>query len=233
MTLVTRDSLAATLDAVNEAFFFGRSPSKTRREEAAGWIAGRQGLPGAYVGMFAPTEKDRREGIRLFTGESFTTRAGTAHVLGEEACRALILLDVPRASVCDALARATEGMLERLRAAEQRERNMGRPWLGQYCCGKCTAALWRHLAAGGLEDPERHLAAGIEALRLHRDGSGKWRRYPFYYTVLALSEMDGSLAIDELRYAAPALQRLLGRLAAASRFAQRRRALAERVLGKC
>ncbi len=241
MSLVRPDSLAATLDAVNQAFFFGRRLSEANRREAAAWIASRQGLPGAYHGMFAPTERDRRESIRLFTGESVATRAATAHILGEEACRALILLGgtgiLPvkhRLEACAteaaALARATEGMLGRLRAAEQRETHMGRPWLGQYCCGKCTAALWRHLAAGGLERAEHHLAAGVEALRLSRTGDGRWRRYPFFYTVLALSEMDASLAIDELRYAAPVLYGLVKGAPEGDPFATRRRTLAERVL---
>ena len=232
MELVSPDSLAATLDAVNDALFCGRKLSRADRDSAAKWIAARQGLPGSYAGMFAPTEMDRSDGIRLFTGEAVTTRAGTAHVLGEEAGRALILLDVTLASVRDAQARAAEGMLERLRDAVQRERNTGRPWLGQYCCGKCTAALWRHLAAGGLEDQERHLAAGMQALKLHRDGSGKWRRYPFWYTALVLSEVRVELAMDELRYAAPAAERSLRRVGDGP-FAQRRRVLAERVLGEC
>ncbi len=227
------DSLAATLDAVNDALFFGRRLSDADRREAADWIAARQGLPGSYHGMFAPTESDRRGGIQLFTGERVATRAATAHILGEEACRALLRLDVDSEKARGALARATEGMLPRLRAAEERERHMGRPWLGQYCCGRCTAALWRHLAAGGLERSEHHLAAGVEALRLSRTGDGRWRRYPFHYTVLALNEMDPSLAIDELRYAAPILQRLAERAPEGDAFAARRRALAERVLRNC
>jgi len=232
MSLVRPDSLAGTLDAVDEALFFGRQLSEADRREAAAWIAARQGLPGSYHGLFAPTERDRSQGIRLFTGETVTTHAGKAHVLGEEACRALLLLDVDTEEVGRALGRATEGMLERLRAAEEREKHVGRPWLGQYCCGKCTVALWRHLAAGGLERAEHHLAAGVEALRLSRDGEGRWRRFPFHYTLLVLSEMDVSLAADELRYAAPAVQRLANRPPSSDPFATRRHALAERVLAK-
>jgi len=44
MKLVQANSLAATLDAVNDAHFHRRKPSKTQREGAARWIAGRQGL---------------------------------------------------------------------------------------------------------------------------------------------------------------------------------------------
>jgi len=233
MAIVTPDSLAATLDAVNEALFFGRAVGKTEREGVAAWIAARQGLPGSYAGMFAPTEKNLREGARFFTGEHLPSRAGTAHVLGEEACRALILLDASDAGARAALERARQGMLGRLRAAEARERNTGRLWLGTYCCGKCSVALWRHLAAGGLEDSERHLAAAMKALQLNRDGTGKWRRFPFHYTLLALSEVNLPAAIEEMRYAAPTLERLLTRRQADGPFERRRRAVAERILAKC
>lgn len=233
MEWVDPTSLAATVDAVNDALFVGRKVSKAGRTEAARWIAGRQGLPGSYAGMFAPTKRDRAEGVRLFTGESIRSYGGGGHVLGEEACRALILLDVPLASVRDALARATEGMTRRLRKAEQRERNCGRPWLGQYCCGTCSVALWRHLAAGGLEDSERHLAAGMKALKTARLGDGRWRRFPFYYSLLVLGEADAPGAIAEMRYAAPGLERLLSRRPTGDAFDARRRALAERVLSRC
>ena len=233
MGWVDPTSLSATVDAVNEVLFFGRKVSKTRRTEAAKWIAARQGLAGAYAGMFAPTGKDRAEGIRLFTGESIRSGGGAAHVLGEEACRALILLDVPLKAVRDALARATQGMAERLRKAERRERNCGRPWLGEYCCGTCSVGLWRHLAVGGLEDAERHLAAGLKALKAARLGNGRWRRFPFYYGLLVLGEVDVPGAVAEMRYAAPVLERLLKRKPKDEPYDARRRAVAERVLARC
>jgi hypothetical protein len=124
-------------------------------------------------------------------------------------------------------------MLVRLRASEARERNAGRPWLGTYCCGKCSVALWRHLAAGGLERPERHLAAAMEGLRRSRDGAGRWRRFPFHYTLLALSEIALPAAVEEMRYAAPTLERLLARRQADGPFERRRRVVAERILAKC
>ena len=166
MGLLRRKSLAATLDAVDGALFDQRPLTGGRREEVARWIAGRQGLAGAYAHMFAPTAADFEGGIRLFTGESVGSRAGTAHILGEEACRALILLDVP--STRRALERASEGLAARLAAAHG-----SRP-AGMFCCGTCSVALWRHLAAGGLDHGERRLAAGLEALRKHRDGRGRW-----------------------------------------------------------
>ena len=225
MTLVHPNSLAATLDAVNDAFFDGRSLSPSERREAATWIAGRQGRPGSYADMFAPTDRDFREGATLFTGEMIRTRAGMAHVLGEEACRALILLDVAGGGVEKALDRATLGMARRLKP-----RDLLR---GTYCCGKCTCALWRHLAVGGLENAECRLAAGMKALKFRRDGRGRWRVFPFYYTLLALSEIDLPSSIKEMRYAAPACEKYLKRSPRDDTFDRRRRVLAERILAKC
>ena len=226
MGIVNKSSLAATIDALSEAFFFGRALSGPQRQAAAEWIASRQGLPGSYAGMFAPTEKDRAKTFRVFTGEGGLGRAGMRHVLGEEACRALILLDVPDRKVRDALNRAGAGMIERMTEKPNRAS-------GMYCCGRCSAALWRHLAVGGLTGTERLLAAGLKTLKAHRDPAkpGRWRRFGFWYTLLALSEIDLPSARAELRYAAPACERALKRSATGDTYPQRRKELARRVLG--
>ena len=70
----------------------------------------------------------------------------------------------------------------------------------------------------------------MQYLREHRDGRGRWRRFPFYYTLLALLEIPGRGATSEMRYAAPVLERMLTRAGRADRFALRRRAVAERIL---
>jgi len=226
MAIVDPDSLAGTLDAVNEALFFGWPLTKTQRTEAAQWIAGRQGGPRAYTGMFAPTEADFGQGMRVFTGERIRSGAGTAHVLGEEACRALRLLEVPLAGVRAALERATAGMQERLEKSGFGES-------GRYCCGSCSVAVWRHLAAGGFGGREDWLQAALGHLRSRRDEAGKWRSVPFWYTLLAVSDTDLPAALDELRYAAPVCERHLSRRSNDGQFAARRRALAERVLTRC
>lgn len=162
--------------------------------------------------------------MRLFTGERVTTWAATAHILGEEASRALALLGVDRPDVRAAQAAASAGMLERIQTAE------GRGQIGTYCCGKCTPAYWRNLTAGSLGAAETRLAAGLRHLKTQRDGKGRWRRFPLYYTVLALVDIDLPEAMEELRYVAPALERT--RSAKQDRYAQRRQALAERALAK-
>jgi hypothetical protein len=77
---------------------------------------------------------------------------------------------------------------------------------------------------------KERLTGGVRVLEEHRDGRGRWRRFPFYYTLLALLEGGVKAAVPEMRYAAPGLDRLLKRPARRDKYSVRRRALAERVL---
>ncbi|MBN1919108.1 MAG: hypothetical protein JW889_14475 [Verrucomicrobia bacterium] len=216
-------SLNATLDAVNDARFHGLRLSKAERVEAARWITGRQDLAGSYHGMFAPTDRDFERGLRLFTGEVMRTRAGTAHVLSEEACHALIVLDVEETGVREALRLATESITPYLESLDG-------PRAGFYCCGKCTVAYWRHLAVGGLDHAEHRLSTGMKHLKARRQDDGRWGLYPFWYTLLALTEIELPAARRELKHAAPVCEHVLRRRPADQPFAARRRQLAERVL---
>jgi hypothetical protein len=225
-TVIDPASLSQTVDAVNLAFFEGRALGAGRRKEVAHWIAARQGLPGAYAGTFAGFPNERERGIVVFTGERITS-ASARHILGEETCRALHLLRVRDAGVTGVLRRASAGLMRCLERAAQDPRHTNP---GLYCCGKCTVGLWRHLLAGGLDRQEERLRRGIAHLRSMRGGEGQWRRFPFWYTVLALSEMEFAEAATELQYAAPALRVAAGRAPAATTYARRRQALATRVL---
>ena len=226
MKLINHNSLALTLDSVNEAFFYNRPLSKSEKAQVAKWIASRQGMTGSYANMFAPTKKDYQNGITLFTGEKIRTRAGLSHVLGQESCRTLLLLNVKSTDVKSALERASAGFMEFMKlyiAAKE----------GTYCCAPCSCALWRHLSAGGLKNGERILTNGIKTLKSLRDGKGRWKRFPFYYTLLVLSETELAVARKEIKYAAPACERLLKRQMKKDKISLRRRILAERILEKC
>jgi hypothetical protein len=76
------------------------------------------------------------------------------------------------------------------------------------------------------------LSGGVNYLRERRDGKGRWRRFPFYYTLLALVEIPGTHAAEEIRYASPVLERMLRRSGRGDRFQRRRRAIAERALAR-
>ena len=224
--LINRASLSQTVDAINAAHFDGPGLTAAERGQAARWIAGRQGLPGAYGGTFAGFPSERSNGIVLFTGERIAS-ASARHILGEEASRALRLLRVRDRGVTRALEAADEGMMRCLaRAAEDpRKRNPG-----LYCCGKCSVGFWRNLLAGGLNRREERLQHGVVHLRSMRDGDDGWRKFPFWYTVLALSEIDTGEAKVELKYAAPALERAAIRAVPSAVYARRRHELATRAL---
>ena len=72
----------------------------------------------------------------------------------------------------------------------------------------------------------------MDILRTHRDSDGRWYRFPFHYTLLALLEIDDEKATGEMAYAAPRLERLLRRHGTGDQYASRRRAVAERVLAR-
>lgn len=110
-------SLAVAVDDVDRAHFAGETIAPGRRAELAAWIAVQQGQPRSYAGLPAPTPADCALPLRLFTGEAVRSGAGRAHILGEEACRALILLGDQSVTVQEALARASAGMLARLQVA--------------------------------------------------------------------------------------------------------------------
>ena len=236
MRILNTQSLAATVEAINEALFFGQPLSRPQRLQASRWIAERQGKPGSYAKMFAPCKRDFEQGIRLFTGEKITTNVGTRHILGQETCRALILLRTNTKAANQALEAASTGMLEGLRKETVRLEHLGREKrFGMYCCGKCSVALWRHLAISGLAqvNPERLLNAGVKKLKTKRDGKGRWKVFPFYYTLLALNEIDLPAATKEMQYTASSLERLLKRFASGQKYDSRRRTLAERILARC
>jgi len=228
MSYLDRSSLGATLDSVSEAQCFGKTIPEAQRQSVARWIAGRQGLPGAYAGMFAPTERDAL-GSRLFTGEAVHSRVGVAHLLGEEGCRILASLRVEDRAVQAALGRAVEGMSIRIDEEERRSRRVG-----TYCCGTCSVGYWRNLAIHLFPRAEERLRLGMKALKQHRRGDGQWRRHPFFFTSLALTEIGAELAGEEMEYAATRWRKILPRLACSEGSVGTRRAtVGRRLLELC
>jgi hypothetical protein len=225
-TLINKNSLAETVDILNAMFFEGTEISEPEREQVGIWIAARQGLKGAYANMFAPTGEDYQTPLRLFTGEKVTTGAGTGHIIGEEACRVMLKLNLKNPESLAALARATAGMMDAI--VKERDFNKYNP--GWFCCGTCTPTLWRHLSAGGLDNTEARYTAGLKALKSMRDGNGKWRRFKFHWTISALIEMDLPEAAEELRYVSKTLERIAKRKSKPDKFSLRRKRIAELAL---
>lgn len=229
-TLVDSASLARTLYNINSMQILDQPIHAQQKRSAAAFIVSRLNQPGSYGGLFALTDQDRAAGrMLLATGETLSTRASMAHIAGEEACRVLLTLGVESGRIRRALSQATQSFLDFL-LIHQAEK----PDAGSYCCGTCTVSMWRHISAGGLKisgiSTTRRLANGLKRLKACRQDNGRWRAFPFYYTLLALTEMPVGIAREELAFAAPACQRLIGRKAPQSETGPVRRHILERVL---
>jgi len=124
------------------------------------------------------------------------------------------------------LEKANEGLASIIRS-EERRTEIPRGW---FCCGKCSVALWRNLTVGGMPSIEGQLAGAGKVLKQHRDGNGGWNRFPFYYTLSALIEMDLKVVGAELKYAVNRMNQLLPRVRSNSRFGERRKGILKRAL---
>jgi hypothetical protein len=197
--LLVPESLQETVYRLEEVRQGFRTGSDTEIQEALNWVLGRQGLKGSYRNLFAPTEKDLSEGLQMLTGERYPGRGVlTSHVLGEEALRALILWN--RKSH-PATMKAIDGFKEMVNKSPN----------GFYCCYNCTSAFLRTLSAVKLSGWDEILDKGIGNIKKARASNGRWRGFPFYYMLLALSEMDVPSAKDELRFAGKTAQKLVGK----------------------
>lgn len=225
MKIINSKSLSKTLDNLNQLLFYNEKFSDKERTEAAGWIAGRQGLKGSYGNiLFAPTENDFK-GIKLFTGDKLTSKASIAHILGEESLRALQILNPKNKGVNKTILEAKTGLNKILK----NNYYLGNPF-GTFCCGKCTAALWRNLSAEGATKNNNFFENGIKYLKSLRDGKGKWKRFPFFYTLLALTDINLPSAEEELIYASGICKKYLNRKITDDVYVKRKREIAERVL---
>lgn len=217
-------ALPEAVDLLNEAEFYGRDLPKRLRDGAALAIARRLGGETGYAGGFALTAEEREVGFRVFTGEVMT-HASARHIATEEATRALRLLADAPLEAKEAGEEGNRRLLDHLIARVDAVADGA----AHVCCGNCDVSAWRHLAAGGLNRPEDRLPFAMRWLHGFRDGRGGWRRHPFHYTVLTLTEIvergthAADAAHDELEYAAPSLERRLRRAAAADPAHDQRR----------
>jgi len=227
MKILNPASLIGTVDAFNEAVFSGLS-WREEAEAIVDWIGTRLGEWRGYAGSFALTTDDWAAGFRLFTGEPVTTRAARTHIIAEEATRVLVWIRNETGMASEALAVSEERLGERIFGEGRYSISQG----GVYCCGKCSLALWRNIAAGAFAARADVLKPALETLAAERDGAGGWRRFPFYYTLLFLSGLPLEAARPELEYCAPRARRarrLLDRQKDA--FSRRRLQLIDRLPG--
>lgn len=228
-------SLAEVTDSVNQAHFFGEKIGKREAGQAIDWLTScyRQDLPksileskrpnpkwAAMPKSFALTEEDRASKLKAFTGEP-VQNASMRAIYSRETARALLILskltgrDVPEAETHSHGVGAFAGLLK----------DQGKPL---FCCGPCTASVLRLLSTDGMGDCSEASDHFIDSLKAHRNDKGEWRRFPFFFTLLALIGTEGSKASEEIEFVLPAAEKKMQRLKPKDDVSNRRIAVLER-----
>ena len=229
MQYLDKNSLSQTIDNVSEAIFFNLEIDKKEKVQIADFIINQQSKPEAYADTFAPTENDLKQDLLLFTGEKIRSRVGKRHMIGEEASRILRKLDLDNDKVNKALKRADTGLQEKIDLCLSDSRYV----YGTYCCKTCSCGMWMNMSSGGTVMDINFLKAGMDYLKTHRDGKGRWKGFPFYYTLYVLNEADKKIAMDELQYAAEHMaKRRLKQKGQENKYELRRQYICERILDK-
>jgi hypothetical protein len=191
--------LAAELDWAQEQLFWNRDLPHGRREALIEQLLAAQVTEGADVGMFVAGEQVP---VRLFTGEPIRTRLAAAHYLAQESARVLHRLGRGDAHVEVAVAGTVEALARSCYAA-------------RHCTiGECAISFvgyTRLLHEVSGERSMSEIAWRLRTLARHRLPTGRWKGFPFYYTVLMLLELGVVAAQTELCFALPAFQRVLVR----------------------
>lgn len=195
MSILNPGSLIETVDNFNEARFFEKNCGN-EFDDIVDWISSRLGKSGGYLGSFAMTESDWKREFRLFTGERITTNAGRSHVIAQETTRMLKLIEKEISSSIDVCAVSEQRLSDRI---FEDPKSIART-TGDYCCGICSVALWRCVHAGGYKKYSSSFGKGLKTLGAYRQEEGGWRRYPFYYTLLALWEKHDASSLKEIDF---------------------------------
>jgi hypothetical protein len=87
----------------------------------------------------------------------------------------------------------------------------------------CTIALWRGVTAARPRGWEEILEKGLIRLKAARTPDGRWRGYPFYYTLLTLAEIDCAAVQQEQSHTAKTVESLLRRNRGDNRVSRFRR----------
>jgi hypothetical protein len=85
----------------------------------------------------------------------------------------------------------------------------------------------------GFGNCDDKLDSMLPVLPAHRDAKGGWHRFPVFFTLLALTEMNRPAALSELRYALPECEKKHRRLKPKDIHAERKIAVLESVLEAC
>ena len=220
-----RISLAKTIDSLNECLFYNKSLPKKELNYLFNIVNDRQMHTGTNIGQISLTPNDYVEGSRLFTGERLHTKLAVKNILTQETFRVISISDENNTN--------TNGSLE-----------LANKWLTESCfaefcsVGECchsTIGYMRYLNTIKPKNTKKTLITFIELLKQYRNKMKRWEGFPFYYTLLALSEIDLIEAKNELRFALPACERMINGIenVNVNIYSQRRLDIIRQVFSQC
>ncbi|MGD9676317.1 MAG: hypothetical protein AB7V19_06500 [Candidatus Bipolaricaulia bacterium] len=181
----------------------------------------RQVSAGRKAGLFELSPRDWEEGPRLWTGELIRTKLAAEHVFSQEAGRLLHRLAGADPTVRQSVSRTAA-------------RLAGTCYAVQHCTiGECATSFIgyvRFLTSVCGDEARGDVAWRLQTLLQHRSPNGRWKHFPFYYTVLVLSELPPPAGEGELAHASEACARALRRPSIGEPYATRRTRLLRHVL---
>ena len=147
---------------------------------------------------------------RLITGEKLSTKLAVNNILATQKARILAL--------------------KTLQSAEEIAKREGLElWLNKQCfssfcgsgeCRHASMAYVRYLVALGDDTSISKADRFVQELSKYRDGKGRWKGFPFYYTLLVLKELGTEKTKEERAYALAARERALKRINSNDEFSE-------------
>lgn len=211
--LETNDTTNTMLDSLEEAILLleqsHRSGEMINYDQVVDFIVGQQIRHGRDAGVFVESRNVSRSKARVFTGERLQTHLAAKNILTMESARALILTGSSSESVYLSIALAKE-------------------WLENQCftnfcptgeCKHSSVAFMRYLNVLGSID---RLERMVSKLSKFRDGNGGWKGFPYFFTLLALAEIDSPIVEDELQYALTSIEQRFKRSQSVEPYMTRR-----------
>lgn len=199
MEIWEKSGLAQMINDISIVLIEGRVFTDQEKAKIAALICDHTNPVGEFT--FYPTQGERLKGFQLVTGEKVKTQLLANNTLELETLRILTILKPQDVQL--------------LHLHEKANRRLPNLCFYNICTtGECAATsivFLRYLTALSQIDHAEKIGLGLGALYQTRDGNGTWKKFPFFYTLLWLTELSISKANSELTYTLPAVKRLIKR----------------------
>ena len=208
------------LDSLEEAILllgrFHRSGEVIDFEQVVEFIAGQQIRYGHNAGIFVESRNVSRYKPRVYTGEKLQTYLAAKNILTIDAARALILSG-SNSEVAQSSVALVDSWLEH-------------QCFSDFCAtGECrhsSLAFMRYLNVLG---KTVRLKSMISKLSKFRDEKGGWKGFPYFFTLLVLTEIESPIVEDELSYALASMEQRFKRSRFEEPYATRRNEILTKV----